>query len=154
MRAMYCLFWGLFRGLFRTAHAAKCSTEAISPTMFIVIPQFVLNTLIEACNKYSKVAYFTCYYSTRASLRAVQLPPYIPDTHHASMPSYNPSQKAAIAQFVGFTQAKDSVAAKVSCFHQLPGQIFLRALFWRAVVPPMLDLDPNSKIDGTDSKCV
>jgi len=34
------------------------------------------------------------------------------------MPSYTPSQKAAIAQFVGFTQAKDSVAAKVSRFQQ------------------------------------
>lgn len=33
---------------------------------------------------------------------------------HLKMPSsYTPSQKGAIAQFVGFTQVKDSVAAKV-----------------------------------------
>ena len=34
---------------------------------------------------------------------------------HLKMPSsYTSSQKGAIAQFVGFTQVKDSVAAKVS----------------------------------------
>ncbi|KAL8793961.1 MAG: hypothetical protein Q9195_003474 [Heterodermia aff. obscurata] len=34
-------------------------------------------------------------------------------------PAYSPSQKGAIAQFVGFTQTKDSIAAKVSqlCLH-------------------------------------
>lgn len=35
--------------------------------------------------------------------------------HHAKMPPpYTSSQRSAIAQFVGFTQSKESVAAKVS----------------------------------------
>lgn len=32
------------------------------------------------------------------------------------MPSYNASQRAAIAQFVSFTQAKESIAARVSTY--------------------------------------
>ncbi len=35
--------------------------------------------------------------------------------------AYTPSQKASIAQFVGFTQAKDSAAAKVGALHRLTG---------------------------------
>lgn len=35
--------------------------------------------------------------------------------------AYTPSQKASIAQFVGFTQAKDSAAAKVGALHTPTG---------------------------------
>ena len=67
------------------------------------------------------------------------------------MPSYTPSQKAAIAQFVGFTQAKDSVAAKVSRCQQLTTRAYRTHFLSLALTSLVLGLHRNGKIDGADS---